>query len=450
MGDLLLPKLSISMEEGRLVALARRVRRGGQRGRPGRDRGDGQGRGRGRGAGERPAGDPRRRGRDRARREHDRAHRRQRRAGGAGRGRAPRRSRGNGEASRHGGITAADLAAGSPPAGSFAAVAGAGASPPAAQAAEPVPAAAAAAAAAPADGTGRRFASPAARRRARELGVDLAEVRGRGPGGRVVAADVEEHAPPPARRRRRWPSRPAAPTRPSRRRPPRARPPPARSVAELRPAVVNALVHGWQTIPHVNVGGELDAEGLVAARRAASREPVKVTYTDLLLLALARALRDVPELAGTVGAQGAFQPRDAPRPQPRGRHARRASSRRSSPTCTSLGLAAIAPRARPRRRGRRAAGKLERPRPGARAPARCPTSAPTRSTSSRRCCRARRSRSSRRAASPSASVAQDGLIGVRPRMWANVCLDHRAADGEAGGRLLAALERRIAELPTSI
>jgi hypothetical protein len=35
-------------------------------------------------------------------------------------------------------------------------------------------------------------------------------------------------------------------------------------------------------------------------------------------------------------------------------------------------------------------------------------------------------------------------------MWANVCLDHRAADGEAGGRLLAALERRIADLPTSV
>jgi pyruvate dehydrogenase E2 component (dihydrolipoamide acetyltransferase) len=47
-------------------------------------------------------------------------------------------------------------------------------------------------------------------------------------------------------------------------------------------------------------------------------------------------------------------------------------------------------------------------------------------------------------------VPVDGLIGVRPRMWANVCLDHRAADGEAGGRLLAALERRIADLPTSV
>ena len=44
-------------------------------------------------------------------------------------------------------------------------------------------------------------------------------------------------------------------------------------------------------------------------------------------------------------------------------------------------------------------------------------------------------------------VAVDGLVAVRPRMWANVAIDHRAADGEAGGRLLAALERRIAALP---
>jgi len=44
-------------------------------------------------------------------------------------------------------------------------------------------------------------------------------------------------------------------------------------------------------------------------------------------------------------------------------------------------------------------------------------------------------------------VALDGLVGVRPRMWVNVAIDHRAADGEAGGRLLAALERQIALLP---
>ena len=44
-------------------------------------------------------------------------------------------------------------------------------------------------------------------------------------------------------------------------------------------------------------------------------------------------------------------------------------------------------------------------------------------------------------------VAVDGLVGVRPTLWVNVAVDHRAADGEAGGRLLAALERQIALLP---
>ena len=43
-------------------------------------------------------------------------------------------------------------------------------------------------------------------------------------------------------------------------------------------------------------------------------------------------------------------------------------------------------------------------------------------------------------------VADDGLVGVRPRMWVNVAIDHRAADGEAGGRLLAALERQHRQL----
>ena len=44
-------------------------------------------------------------------------------------------------------------------------------------------------------------------------------------------------------------------------------------------------------------------------------------------------------------------------------------------------------------------------------------------------------------------VAVNGWVAVRSRMWANIAIDHRAADGEAGGRLLAALEQRIAALP---
>ncbi|MFB6236110.1 MAG: dihydrolipoamide acetyltransferase family protein [Halopenitus sp.] len=43
-------------------------------------------------------------------------------------------------------------------------------------------------------GEGRTFAPPSARRVARELGVDISEVEGSGPGGRVTEADVREHA----------------------------------------------------------------------------------------------------------------------------------------------------------------------------------------------------------------------------------------------------------------
>src|SRR5690349_13374596 len=42
------------------------------------------------------------------------------------------------------------------------------------------------------EGTGRVKASPLARRLARETGVDLAAVQGSGPGGRIVKADVEK------------------------------------------------------------------------------------------------------------------------------------------------------------------------------------------------------------------------------------------------------------------
>src|SRR6185369_579346 len=52
------------------------------------------------------------------------------------------------------------------------------------------------AAAAAAEG-GRLKASPLARRLAREAGVELGEIRGSGPGGRIVKRDVEEAASAP-------------------------------------------------------------------------------------------------------------------------------------------------------------------------------------------------------------------------------------------------------------
>ena len=47
-------------------------------------------------------------------------------------------------------------------------------------------------------------------------------------------------------------------------------------------------------------------------------------------------------------------------------------------------------------------------------------------------------------------VAIDGMLAVRHRLWANVAIDHRGADGETGARFLAALERRLRDLPASV
>ena len=67
-------------------------------------------------------------------------------------------------------------------------------SPPAARAAAPTPPPAAPAATGNGPANSRVFATPAARRMARKLGVDVTTVNGSGPGGRIIRTDVEASA----------------------------------------------------------------------------------------------------------------------------------------------------------------------------------------------------------------------------------------------------------------
>ena len=136
--------------------------------------------------------------------------------------------------------------------------------------------------AAPAAESGRPSASPAARRLAERLGLDLTGVHGTGPGGRIVVRDLGVAPPMPA-------------GRPGEEAPRDDR---------LREAVVRSIVASWQQIPHVQIGGELAADGLVAAHAALRPTDAQVTVTDLLAFALARALAEVPELNATLGPDG--------------------------------------------------------------------------------------------------------------------------------------------------
>jgi pyruvate dehydrogenase E2 component (dihydrolipoamide acetyltransferase) len=169
--------------------------------------------------------------------------------------------------------------------------------------AEAAPAAAAEPEPAPA-ADGPRPVVPAARRRATELGVDLAAVTGTGPDGLIRAADVEAAAAPGA---------PApAPTAT-----PAPAPAPAAAAAgadveevplsAMRRVVARRLVESMQSAPHFYLTITVDAEPLFAFRAELNRqlaprdEDLKVSVNDLIVKACAALLRANPDLNVSFG-----------------------------------------------------------------------------------------------------------------------------------------------------
>jgi pyruvate dehydrogenase E2 component (dihydrolipoamide acetyltransferase) len=151
----------------------------------------------------------------------------------------------------------------------------------------PVPAAAPAAR--------RPKAAPAARKLALDLGVDLAAVTGTGPGGRILASDVEAAAArPPATG---VPERAMAAVKnagsegglgwmePGRH--------PLRGIRRL---TAEAMARSWSEIPHLTTLDEVDATGLLAARRRLAAAGIETTIGALLVAAVARGLRRFPLL----------------------------------------------------------------------------------------------------------------------------------------------------------
>jgi pyruvate dehydrogenase E2 component (dihydrolipoamide acetyltransferase) len=160
------------------------------------------------------------------------------------------------------------------------------------------PAAAAAPAASPRGGGEGAPVSPAARRRARELGVDVTQVPPSAPGKRVMVEDVERFAA-------------AAEAAPS-----EAAPAPEGQVvalAGIRKVVAERLTESLRTMAQVTISREVDASGLVARRAALAAgfeaaAGVRLTYTDLLVETVARLLGDHPLLNATLTGQGIVVP----------------------------------------------------------------------------------------------------------------------------------------------
>ena len=159
---------------------------------------------------------------------------------------------------------------------------------------------------------GRPRSSPAARARARELGVDLAAVRGTGPGGAVTLPDVEQAA----RARPPETAPVAAPAAAPAAAPPAGEAraaPPTPAAASMRQAIAAAMARSKREIPHYYLGAEIDlAPALAWLARMNAQRPVteRLLPIALLLKAVARAAREVPEVNGYY-VDDAFRPSEA-------------------------------------------------------------------------------------------------------------------------------------------
>jgi pyruvate dehydrogenase E2 component (dihydrolipoamide acetyltransferase) len=134
--------------------------------------------------------------------------------------------------------------------------------------------------------------SPKARRLAKERGVDIAAVHGSGPGGEILASDVQTAASAPAgtTAAEKQSGKIEVPT-------------------SLGRIMAERTTQSWTTVPHFFVSREIDAtafneyrDRIVAAIE--STHQVRVTHTDLLVALVARVLLKHPRLNASWTAEG--------------------------------------------------------------------------------------------------------------------------------------------------
>jgi pyruvate dehydrogenase E2 component (dihydrolipoamide acetyltransferase) len=150
---------------------------------------------------------------------------------------------------------------------------------------------------------GRIKASPLAKRMAADANINLAEIKGSGPGGRVVKSDVEKALettespgmkPGPAER---FPDSSRATPLPAWQ--PGAAPQPDQRVPvdRLRSIIAKRMQESKQQVPHFYITGDINAEPLMLFRKQANiflPEEEKLSINDIIIKAAALVLRQFP------------------------------------------------------------------------------------------------------------------------------------------------------------
>ena len=164
----------------------------------------------------------------------------------------------------------------------------------------PAPAPEASAGPAPTKDGDRIIASPLARRIAEQKGLDLASIKGTGPNGRIVKADVESAKPGAAA---------PAPTATEKEAAPAVEPKPAQAqdfgiphevekLSGMRKTIARRLTESKQQVPHIYLTVDIRLDALLKLRselnQALEPQGIKLSVNDMLIKALAKSLEQVP------------------------------------------------------------------------------------------------------------------------------------------------------------
>ncbi|MEX3315110.1 pyruvate dehydrogenase complex dihydrolipoamide acetyltransferase [Sulfitobacter sp. PS-8MA] len=154
----------------------------------------------------------------------------------------------------------------------------------------------------------RIFASPLARRIAADKGLDLTQIDGSGPRGRIVKADVESAQPTAAKSDSAAPAKDAAPV---------TEPAPAGASADavikmyegrdfeevtlngMRKTIAARLTEAKQTVPHFYLRRDIQIDALLSFRSDLNKQlearGMKLSVNDFIIKACALALQSVPD-----------------------------------------------------------------------------------------------------------------------------------------------------------
>ena len=132
----------------------------------------------------------------------------------------------------------------------------------------------------PAPSGGKIFASPRARRLAKESGINLADVKGTGPRGRIVSQDVRKYVktgkPPVAKAK------------------PALAPGQVVKQTSIQRTVAERMTMSYQTAPHIEILMDVNCENMIALRNLLKAQGAKISYNDILAKYTAVVLREFP------------------------------------------------------------------------------------------------------------------------------------------------------------